>query len=76
MQPIDISEAMDDATLLTNEEFFALARPAIPATQTVYQRESGPRFWRFNGTGCLYTTVDEVRPPVTGKGAENVTHHE
>lgn len=78
MQPIDIPEAMDDATLLTIEEFCALARPAIPATHKVYQRGSGPHFWRFNGTGRPYTTVGKVRrsPAVVGKGAEKVTHHE
>ena len=61
MQHIDIPDAMDDATLLSIEEFCALARPATQATQKVYQHESRPRFWRFNGTGRLYTTAGEVR---------------
>ena len=78
MRPIDIPAALDDATLLTIEEFYALAGLAMSAPHGVYERESGPRFWRFNGTGRLYTTVGEVRRSlaVAGKGAEKVTHHE
>ena len=57
MHPIEIPDALDDSTLLTIEELCAMARPEA---REVYQRDSAPRIWRYNGTGRLCTTVREV----------------
>jgi len=53
MEPIQIPDEWHDRGLLTFEEFCTLVRTP--------QRTVGPPFWRFNGTGRLYTTVAEIR---------------
>ncbi|GAB7005374.1 hypothetical protein BJ993_001989 [Nocardioides aromaticivorans] len=61
MQPIEIPADWNGSALLTIDEFCSLARLPQATVHAWQSRGSGPRFWRFNGNGRLYTTVDEVR---------------
>ena len=61
MEPIDIPADWNDAALLTFEEFCSLIRTPQRTVRDWRRRGVGPRFWKFNGTGRLYTTVAEVR---------------
>lgn len=61
MQPIEIPADWNGSALLTIDEFCSLAQLPHATVHAWQPRGSGPRFWRFNGTGRLYTTVDEVR---------------
>ena len=48
-------------TALLFEEFCAFIRTPQRTVRDWKRRGLGPRWWRFNGTGRLYTTVAEVR---------------
>ena len=61
LRPIHIPAAWNGSALLTIEEFCSMARTPQGTVRAWQSRGTGPRFWRFNGTGRLYTTVDEVR---------------
>ena len=69
MRPIHIPAAWNGSALLTIEEFCSLARTPQGTVRAWQSRGTGPRFWRFNGTGRLYTTVDEVRRWVAPRSA-------
>ena len=61
MQPIHIPAEWDDNDILFFEEFCELIHTAQRTVRDWKVRGLGPRWWRFNGTGRLYTTVGEVR---------------
>ena len=51
----------DDNGILLFEEFCTFIRTPQRTVRDWKRRGIGPRWWRFNGTGRLYTTVAEVR---------------
>lgn len=59
--PICVPKEWDDNGILLFEEFCTFIRTP-PRTVREWRRcHRGPRWWRFNGTGRLYTTVAELR---------------
>ena len=61
IKPVGVPTDWDDDHLLMFEDF--CKHFDIPP-RTAYdwrQRKIGPRWYRFNGTGRLYTTVAEIR---------------
>jgi hypothetical protein len=61
MSPIQIPAEWDDDGILLFEEFCASIRTPQRTVRDWKRRGIGPRWWRFNGTGRLYTTVAELR---------------
>lgn len=59
--PISIPVDWDDNDLISFEDFCELIRTPQRTVRDWRRRRVGPQFWRFNGTGRLYTTVAEVR---------------
>jgi len=59
--PIHVPEEWDDNDILLFEEFCEFIRTPKGTVRFWRQEQRGPRWWRFNGTGRLYTTVAEVR---------------
>lgn len=59
--PIHVPAEWNDSDILLFEEFCELIR--TPQRTVRYWRieKRGPRWWRYNGNGRLYTTVEEVR---------------
>lgn len=74
MDPIDIPTDWNDSALLTFEEFCALVHIPPRTVRDWRRRGVGPRFWRFNGTGRLYTTVAEVRRWIAPALAGSTAH--
>jgi len=61
MSPIQVPAEWDDNGILLFEEFCAFIRTPQRTVRDWSRRGIGPRWWRFNGTGRLYTTVAELR---------------
>ncbi len=61
MNPIQVPAEWDDDGILLFEEFCAFIRTPQRTVRDWRRRGIGPRWWRFNGTGRLYTTVAELR---------------
>jgi len=61
MNPIQIPAEWDDNAILMFEEFCAFIRTPQRTVRDWKRRGMGPRWWKFNGTGRLYTTVAELR---------------
>lgn len=59
--PISVPEEWDDNGILMFEEFCAFIRTPQRTVRDWRQRKIGVTWWRFNGTGRLYTTVGELR---------------
>ena len=60
--PISIPEDWDDNGILLFEEFCAFIRTPQRTVRSWCREERGcPRWYRFNGSGRLYTTVGELR---------------
>ncbi len=57
MNPIQVPAEWDDNGILLFEEFCAFIRTPQRTVRDWKRRGIGPRWWRFNGTGRLYTTV-------------------
>lgn len=72
--PISIPDTWDDNDLISFEDFCELIRTPQRTVRDWRRRRVGPQFWRFNGTGRLYTTVAEVRlwiaPALTGSARQ------
>lgn len=58
---MQIPTEWDDNDILLLQEFCALIETPLHTVREWRQQERGPQFWRFNGTGKLYTTVGEIR---------------
>ncbi len=61
MNPIQVPAEWNDNGVLLFEEFCAFIRTPQRTVRDWKRRGIGPRWWRFNGTGRLYTTVAEFR---------------
>ena len=61
MSPIQIPTEWDDNGILLFEEFCSFIRTPQRTVRDWKRRGIGPRWWRFNGNGRLYTTVAELR---------------
>lgn len=61
IDPISVPKDWDDNAILLFEEFCELIRTSPRTVRDWRRRKIGPRWWRFNGTGRLYTTVAELR---------------
>ena len=61
MSPIQVPDDWDDNGILLFEEFCTFIRTPQRTVRDWKQRCLGPRWWRFNGNGRLYTTVAELR---------------
>ncbi len=61
MVPIHIPTEWDDDDVVLLEVFCALIKTPLRTVREWRQQGRGPHFWRFDGTGKLYTTFGEVR---------------
>ncbi len=61
MSPIHIPREWDDNDVLYFEEFCTFVRTPQRTARDWKRRGIGPRWWRINGNGRLYTTVAELR---------------
>ena len=61
MSPIQVPDDWDDNGILLFEEFCNFIRTPQRTVRDWKQRRIGPRWWKFNGNGRLYTTVAELR---------------
>jgi hypothetical protein len=59
--PISVPDDWDDNGILLFEEFCQLIRTPQRTVRDWRRCGRGPEWWRFNGTGRLYTTVGEIR---------------
>lgn len=59
--PIEIPAEWDDNDIALSEEFCSLIRTPQRTDRWWRAEEHGPQWWRFNGTGRLYTTVADIR---------------
>jgi len=59
--PICVPEEWDDNGIILFEEFCALIRTPQRTVREWRRGGRGPTWHRFNGDGCLYTTVAELR---------------
>lgn len=59
--PITVPEEWDDNGIILFEEFCAFIRAPQRTVREWRRLQRGPRWWRFNGNGRLYTTVAELR---------------
>lgn len=59
--PIQVPDDWDDNDILLFEEFCTFIRIPPHTVRDWRQKKRGPRWWRFNGDGRLYTTVAEIR---------------
>lgn len=59
--PIEIPAEWDDNEIVLFEEFCSLIRTPQRTVRCWRVEEHGPQWWRFNGTGRLYTTGAEIR---------------
>lgn len=59
--PIHIPNDWDDNDIVLFEEFCSLIRTPQRTVRCWRVERRGPQWWRFNGTGRLYTTVAEIR---------------
>lgn len=59
--PICVPEEWDDNGIILFEEFCTFIRTPQRTVRSWRQLKRGPRWWKFNGTGRLYTTVGELR---------------
>jgi hypothetical protein len=67
MSPIQIPTEWDDNGILLFEEFCSFIRTPQRTVRDWKRRGIGPRWWRFNGNGRLYTTVAELRRFLTAE---------
>jgi len=77
MNPIQIPAEWDDNGIMLFEEFCAFIRTPQRTVRDWKRRGIGPCWWRFNGTGRLYTTVAELRRflrPTVSTATEAKTH--
>lgn len=60
--PIHVPDEWDDNGILLFEEFCEFIRTRPRTVRSWRQTDrGGPRWYRFNGNGRLYTTVGELR---------------
>ena len=69
MGPIQIPDEWDDNGILLFEEFCTFIHTPQRTVRDWKQRCIGPRWWKFNGNGRLYTTVGELRRFLTPIGS-------
>lgn len=61
MHPIEIPDQWPDHALITFEQFCRLFDRPQRTVRDWRRRGVGPRWFKFPGTGRLYTTVAEAR---------------
>jgi hypothetical protein len=61
MNPIQIPAEWDDNGIILFEEFCHFIRTPQRTVRDWRRCGRGPRWWRFNGNGRLFTTVAELR---------------
>lgn len=61
MGPIQVPDDWNDNGILLFEEFCSFIHTPQRTVRDWKQRRIGPRWWKFNGNGRLYTTVGELR---------------
>lgn len=61
IKPLGVPDEWDDNHILLFEEFGAFIRTPQRTVREWRRLKRGPRWWRFNGNGRLYTTVAELR---------------
>lgn len=64
--PISVPDDWDDNAILLFEEVCDLVRTTRWTVRKWRRLRRGPRWWRFNGNGRLYTIVAELRRFLSG----------
>lgn len=70
IKPLGVPDDWDDNHIILFEEFCAFVRTPQRTVRDWRRRRIGPRWWRFNGNGRLYTTVAELRRFLRGEDGD------